>query len=374
MARPRLSRLVDDLGLTEGYVLRKKAGGGWDGVSAGGSAAWGAITGTLSTQTDLQGVLDAKETAGAVATHEAASDPHPGYLTVAEGNAAYDAINAATNAVASHEGLSDPHPTYLRQIEADALYDSAGAASAAITAHEGAADPHPGYLTVSEGNAAYASISHGHVIGDTTGLQTALDGKSATTHNHDGVYATSGHSHSGLVPSGGTTNQVLKKNSNTNYDYSWQADSTGAGGEAFPVGSVFLSVVSTNPGTLLGYGTWSQIAGGRVLIGQTSGDTDFDTAEETGGSKTSNAVVNHTHTVNVNDPGHSHTQQVMSAATGGLSGVVRDTSSNTVVNDARNTATNTTGITATTDNPAGGGTSFSLMNPYFVVYIWKRTS
>jgi hypothetical protein len=52
--------------------------------------------------------------------------------------------------------------------------------------------------------------------------------------------------------------------------------------EAFPVGSVFLSVVSTNPADLLGYGTWSAIAAGRVLLGLDTGDTE----EDTGGSET----------------------------------------------------------------------------------------
>lgn len=34
-----------------------------------------------------------------------------------------------------------------------------------------------------------AATSHAHAISDVTGLQTALDGKSATTHNHDSSYA-----------------------------------------------------------------------------------------------------------------------------------------------------------------------------------------
>lgn len=38
------------------------------------------------------------EVSGAVSTHEAAGDPHPGYLTPTQGNAAYDAIGAATTA------------------------------------------------------------------------------------------------------------------------------------------------------------------------------------------------------------------------------------------------------------------------------------
>ena len=33
----------------------------------------------------------------------------------------------------------------------------------------------------------------------------------------------------GGAPSGGTTGQVLKKNTNTSYDYAWAADATGGG-------------------------------------------------------------------------------------------------------------------------------------------------
>jgi hypothetical protein len=148
----------------------------------------------------------------------------------------------------------------------------------------------------------------------------------------------------------------------------------GAAIDAWPIGSVFLSVVSTSPATLLGGGTWAQIAGGRVLIGQTGADADFDTAEETGGAKTSSAVVNHTHNVSVTDPGHTHVENLNSATTGGLRGATPDTSTNTSTASGYSTASATTGITATTANPAGGVASFSLMNPYFTVYIWKRTA
>ena len=43
----------------------------------------------------------------------------------------------------------------------------------------------------------YALIIHNHMISDINGLQTALDGKASTTHNHDGIYSLVGHNHDG---------------------------------------------------------------------------------------------------------------------------------------------------------------------------------
>lgn len=71
-------------------------------------------------------------------------------------------------------------------------------------------------------------------------------------------------------------------------------------------------------------------------------------------------VINHTHTVTVNDPGHTHNQASQTATTGGASswehGVI-DTSS--AAAETLPTASNTTGITATTANPAGGVASIT---------------
>jgi hypothetical protein len=174
-------------------------------------------------------------------------------------------------------------------------------------------------------------------------------------------------------------------------------------GEAFPVGSVFIAFVDTNPETLLGYGTWVSFAAGKMLVGVNAADADFDSAEKTGGAKTSSAVVNHTHSVTVTDGGHNHTQNAHTHVQDAHShtipvGATDDTSapfdradagSNTAGANAttatgttaavnqNSTATNnaaTTGITAATANPAGGVASFSLMNPYITVYMWKRTA
>ena len=62
---------------------------------------------------------------------------------------------------------------------------------------------------------------------------------------------------------------------------------------AWPVGSVFISVVATDPSTLLGFGTWTAFGAGRVLVGLNAADTDFDTVEDTGGSKTQSDHTGH---------------------------------------------------------------------------------
>ena len=151
------------------------------------------------------------------------------------------------------------------------------------------------------------------------------------------------------------------------------AGDAGQGGQ-LPIGFVFISVVSTNPATLLGYGTWEAFGAGRVLVGVDSGDTDFDTAEETGGAKTSNAVMNHIHTIT--DSGHSHLQRY-GAATGNFKVHVGDTSGGGTGGSAAPTdeqmATASGTANCTSANPAGGVASFSIMNPYLVCYFFKRT-
>jgi len=98
----------------------------------------------------LKSIVDPLAAAETVAQHKAAADPHPQYLTQAEGDALYDALGAVT----THEAAADPHPQYLTQAEGDALYDALGA----VTTHEVAADPHPQYLTQAEGDALYDAL------------------------------------------------------------------------------------------------------------------------------------------------------------------------------------------------------------------------
>lgn len=140
--------------------------------------------------------------------------------------------------------------------------------------------------------------------------------------------------------------------------------------ESFPVGSVFISVVSTNPATLLGYGTWSAFAAGRMLVGIDSGDSDFDTVEETGGAKThtltTGEIPAHSHAIN--DPGHTHSADVFATDANGAN---FDRSAG---GGAAGTATINSATTGITVDNAGGGAAHNNLPPYVVVYIWKRTA
>ena len=239
-------------------------------------------------------------------------------------------------------------------------------------------------------------------ISDVTSLQAALDAKLATTHEaaadpHTGYVREADANWVDLTDGGATA-----------------LHSHAGGSEAFPVGAVFIAVVATDPATLLGYGTWSAFGAGRVLIGRDSGDTDFDTAEETGGAKTKaisahagaavadhtftqptasdEATHTHTYTQVVN---HVHNQTRLPTATGGVTGFTVDTSmSGTPATTGVDTGNPTGGVATGTASAgsshthtiSGGAVSahsvtqpsahadLNVVQPYIVVYMWKRTA
>jgi microcystin-dependent protein len=121
----------------------------------------------------------------------------------------------------------------------------------------------------------------------------------------------------------------------------------------YPVGSIYSNAaVATNPGTLLGFGTWTAFGAGRVMVGLNADDEDFDTVEETGGAKT--------HTLTISEmPAHTHTyvEDYSTNAYGPNStGIIKD-----------GTRSKNTGST-------GGDTAHNNLQPYIVVYMWKRTA
>jgi hypothetical protein len=139
-----------------------------------------------------------------------------------------------------------------------------------------------------------------------------------------------------------------------------------------PVGSIYINATNaTNPGTLLGFGTWTAFGAGRVPVGFDASDALFDTAEETGGSKDA-IVVSHTHTGTTASAG-SHTHDIGTRPSG-LDGSGSISTGPNAPSDSRTTeSAGEHTHTFTTDATGSSGTNANLQ-PYITVYMWKRTA
>lgn len=172
---------------------------------------------------------------------------------------------------------------------------------------------------------------------------------------------------------------------------------------AYPVGSIYCSIDSTDPGALFG-GTWAAIGAGRALVAAGGG---FAVGSE-GGADTHTLTVeempSHAHTAWTGEAGwHGHAARTDTAnLTGsfnpGGSGITAsgicslgafrqrsatdngDYQVSTIVNinashmhnvgvDGAGNHTHTVGVEAT-----GDGQAFSVRNPYIAVNMWRRTA
>ena len=147
----------------------------------------------------------------------------------------------------------------------------------------------------------------------------------------------------------------------------------------YPVGSIYMNATNnTNPGTLFGFGTWVSFGAGRMPVGFDSSNSNFNSAEETGGSADA-TLVSHTHTgTTATDGSHSHT-----VAGGEYSGSY-DNGTNFSNNNlgsttgSRNHSADTSthsGHTHTfTTSSSGSSATDKNLPPYITVYMWKRTA
>lgn len=153
---------------------------------------------------------------------------------------------------------------------------------------------------------------------------------------------------------------------------------------AYPVGSIYMSMSSTNPAELFG-GTWEQIAQGRCLIGAGTGtdsrsESKTFTAGATGGEYnhvlTVGEMPSHSHTASTNGSGsHTHDMTLYAYARNlstdnhgwGNDDIARGPYTNTTASGGSHTHTVTVSST---------GSSFAHNNlpPYLGLYVWKRTA
>lgn len=157
-----------------------------------------------------------------------------------------------------------------------------------------------------------------------------------------GIKLTSGTDFGSSLPSSLQSNQLFFQTLGSNYILD----------NVYPVGSIYMSVNSTNPKNLFG-GTWEQIQG-KFLFGMNSSYP----AGSTGGEITHKLTIDEM-------PEHGHTIYYPNA--GGPYG-------NANIGYPEDSGTNMTWCaemckTAST----GGGAAHNNMPPYLSVYIWKRT-
>lgn len=128
----------------------------------------------------------------------------------------------------------------------------------------------------------------------------------------------------------------------------------------YPVGSIYTAIVATNPASLLGVGTWVSFGAGRVLVGRDGGDTSMQTPEQTGGAKTDS------HTLTVAEmPSHVHGYTGVTG-TGNPDGSSDSISAGHIYSYPRQTEVDYEG--------GGQPHTHHIMQPYIVVYFWKRTA
>ena len=173
--------------------------------------------------------------------------------------------------------------------------------------------------------------------------------------------------------------------------------------QIYPVGSVYINASnSNNPSTYLGVGTWTRIGEGKVMVGQDGSDADFNQTSDEGGNKTATLnianLAQHTHTVDPdntslslsvtqNDAGnhnHSYTAPGSTSvdagadATDGTNNSTGGSNTGSITGDG-GSHNHGVGVSGTVNIPqfnsgqTGSGNSFSILQPYIVVYMWVRT-
>jgi len=136
----------------------------------------------------------------------------------------------------------------------------------------------------------------------------------------------------------------------------------------YPIGTIYETTstdldTTTKMNAHFG-GTWEAYGSGKVLVAK-SADTEFDTIGETGGSKT--------HTLTVSEiPSHQHnvTQNFTIYATTGstiprIGGTIDISSVGTAYSNVDRTVTS---------SATGGGGAHNNLQPYIVVYRYRRTA
>ena len=148
----------------------------------------------------------------------------------------------------------------------------------------------------------------------------------------------------------------------------------------YEVGDLWTTTQKITPSEKFGFGTWERFGEGKVLVGVDSTDTDFDTAEKTGGEKehtlTESEMPSHNHSGSgtTGSDTHNHTVYGGNSHTStsndhGITGIEDDAvRTKETTND---THTHSFSFTTSTE---GSDEAHNNLQPYITVYMWKIIS
>ena len=171
-----------------------------------------------------------------------------------------------------------------------------------------------------------------------------------------GIKLTSGTDYGDTLPSNPDTDQLFFQTIGSNFVLD----------NVYPVGSIYMNVNSTNPGTLFG-GTWEQIQG-RFLLGMSS---SYPAGSQGGEAE---------HTLTVSEmPTHNGHLSAGIAGTapygkGNYKGFLNSSTMTAYGDVGRGWNVYAGNEMHPVSESVGGGQSHNNMPPYLSVYIWKRTA
>jgi hypothetical protein len=260
------------------------------------------------------------------------------------------------------------------------------------------APPESKQYTIKNASAYTATIYNSTILGNTTAAGTGVAipaGRTMTVWSDGTNFAVQNNRFAGELDGSisSATTGVTQTSGTNNTTMATTAFVQAALQALHPVGSIYINATNnTNPGTLLGFGTWAAFGAGRVPVGFNAADPLFDTAEETGGSKDA-IVVSHTHTGTTDSAGaHQHfavynsntdsssqftptvtaTKSLAAIGSGGFEAYVLNGTSQTPDGGLTNSAGAHTHA-FTTASTGSSGTNANLQ-PYITVFMWKRTA
>lgn len=146
----------------------------------------------------------------------------------------------------------------------------------------------------------------------------------------------------------------------------------------YPIGSIKMTTVNTNPSTYLG-GTWVAWGSGKVPVGVNTSETEFDTVEKTGGAKTHTLseaqMPSHTHSITIAGTKLDTTTKGTMRAyayTKGTGGEFWDISFGKAPNGSTKYSPGSTHDLVIVSS--GSGDAHNNLQPYVTCYMWKRTA